>query len=142
MPQIRSENARIKRRVFSAVPPGHISLQLLSNSGRVPLKNAEFQIIIAPDRLESGTADDEGLIQIDNVPIGEYRMRLEGFSEQVVVPSSATDVERQPFRVPGYVLFRDPDAEGDDDGDTQEDTDTQEEIELTVVDNEDWEDQR
>ncbi len=137
MPLDRSNKIKIKNRTFSALPPGHISVQLFSNSGQVPLKDLTYRIVISVDRILEGNTDAEGVIEHESVPQGEYEMTLEGHDETVMVPSLPTDISRHPIRVSGFMLFSDDQPEPEE---AFEDYEAQEEIELNVVDDEDWED--
>lgn len=137
MPLDRSNKIKIKNRTFSALPPGHISVQLFSNSGQVPLKDLTYRIVISVDRILKGNTDAEGVIEHEGVPQGEYEMTLEGHDKTIMVSALPTDISRHPIRLSGFMLFTDDQPEPEE---AFEDYEAQEEIELNVVDDEDWED--
>lgn len=86
----------LKRRVrtFSPVPPGRISVVLLSNSGRVPLAGVKYRIKVSPDCTLSGTTSTAGLISHSPVPQGTYGMEVEGVVGEVLVPAFPREVMR------------------------------------------------
>lgn len=138
MPLDRSNKVKIKNRSFSALPPGHISVQLFSNSGQVPLKELGYRIMISVDRILEGQTDPEGLIEHDNVPQGEYEMTLEGHDETVMIPALSKDISRFAVRVPRFILFTDEEPEPDE---AFFDYESADEIELNApIDEEGWED--
>lgn len=137
MPLDRANRIKIKNRTFSALPPGHISVQLFSNSGKVPLKETGYRIGISSDRILEGQTDEEGVIEHDNVPQGEYEMTLADHDETVMVPALPNDVSRHPIRVSGFMLYTDDEPEPEE---AFDDYEVQEEVELNVIDEDDWED--
>jgi hypothetical protein len=137
MPLDRSNRVKIKNRSFSALPPGHISVQLFSNSGQVPLKELGYRIMVSVDRILEGQTDPDGVVEHDNVPQGEYEMTLEGHDETVMIPALPNEVSRHPIRVSGYMLYTDNEPEPEESFDDYE---AQEEVDLNAVDEEDWED--
>lgn len=102
-----------KVRTFSPVPPGHISVVLLSNSGRVPLANVKYRIRISPDCTLSGSTDAAGAIAHSPVPQGAHAMELEGMEGDILVPALPPDITNYELRVAGYMLGGD-DPEIDD----------------------------
>jgi len=96
----------LKRRVrtFSPVPPGHISVVLLSNSGRVPLAGVKYRIKVSPDCTLSGTTSTAGLISHSPVPQGTYGMEVEGVAGEVLVPAFPREVTDYELPVAGYML--------------------------------------
>jgi len=102
----KSDNAKVKKRTFRTAAAGHISVELYSNSGFAPLKNLKYRIIVSRDRVLEGTTDDQGHVHHDSVPIGEYSMELEGYDGSFKIPSLPIGVDREPIRVPGYMLFQ------------------------------------
>lgn len=135
---MNSERAeRIKRQTRSFVAlPGHISVVLLSNSGQVPLANLSYRIHITPDRVLEGRTAQDGLVSHENVPLGEYRLELEGFEGEAWVPSLPVETERYPLRIPGYFLFVDEEDISEEDFPEYED---EEELDLNAVDEGGWE---
>lgn len=120
MAKHRSDYLKQKEREFYVLPPGHISVVLVSNSGNVPLADTKVLVVTAKDRLE-GTTDKDGYVAFERVPIGEYKMLLPDLEATVVVPSVPTDVEKLPVCVAGFELFgKEPkvpsDVEESDDG--------------------------
>ena len=105
MNPLKSDNAKVKKRTFRTAAAGHISVELYSNSGFAPLKNLKYHIRVSRDCVLEGTTDDKGYVHHDSVPIGEYPMELEGYDGSVNIPSLPSGVDREPIRVPGYMLF-------------------------------------
>ncbi|MFH1686345.1 MAG: hypothetical protein ABIE70_02345 [bacterium] len=137
MPRETSENRKIKTRNFVALPPGHISVQLFSNSGQVPLADLGYRITISPERILKGTTSGEGVIEHDNVPLGEYPLKLDDSELNTMIPAVPKDEKRYPVRVIGYMLFVDDEQMADDDYDDWDDID---EMDLNSVDGDGWED--
>jgi hypothetical protein len=133
MPVERSDRAKRQSRTF-VVLPGHISVILLSNSGLVPLANLHYRLHLESDRVVEGTTDNDGFISQPDVPQGDYRIELEGSSTRYSISSLPTDVTRHPIRLP-YMLFQD-----DATDESLPEYEDSEEIELSNVDEEDWED--
>ena len=133
MPGERSDRVKQHSRSFVVVP-GHISVILLSNSGLVPLANLHYRLHLGADRVVDGTTDQDGFIAHADVPQGDYRIELEGSSTRYSIPSLPTDVTRHPIRLP-YMLFQD-----DATDESLPEYEDSEEIELSNVDEEDWED--
>jgi hypothetical protein len=100
-----TDDAKIKKRIFRTAAAGHISIELYSNSGFAPLKNLKYRIHIGSDHVLEGTTDDQGSVQHDNVPVGEYSMELEGYEGHIKIHSLPEGIDREPVRVPGYMLF-------------------------------------
>jgi hypothetical protein len=126
----KPDNTKVKKRTFRTAAPGHISVELYSNSGFAPLKNLKYRIRVSRDRILEGTTDDKGYIHHDNVPIGEYPMELEGYDGSVKIPSLPIGVDREPIRVPGYMLFHE-DSRCDE---PEDDSDYDDEILLGDLD--------
>ena len=137
MPDTRSEHIKIKARTFVALPPGHLSLILLSNSGQVPLSEVSYRIRISPGNVIDGTTDTDGKLQHDNIPLGEYQMSVEGVKQPIYVEATPTDITDCPVHVSGYMLFTDDDPPDDSEF---PDDDEEGEIILNEIDEEGWED--
>lgn len=137
MPDQRSEDIKVKSRTFIALPPGHLSLILLSNSGQVPLAEVSYRIRLSPGSVIDGTTDTEGKLQHDNIPLGEYEMLVDGADESIYVEATPTDITDSPVRVSGFMLFTEEEEIDEDDLPTDEDP---EEFILNDIDEEGWED--
>jgi len=133
----RADHGKVKSRTFVALPPGHLSLILLSNSGQVPLAEVNYRIRLSPGNVIDGTTDAEGKVQHDDIALGEYELSVEGPSSTVHVAATPTDISDNPVRVTGYMLFTDEDPPDDNDFPDVED---QDEIILNEIDEEGWED--
>ncbi len=104
MARTRSDYLKQKNREFFVLPPGHISVLLLSNSGTVPIADTKVVLVRQTERIEA-TTDKDGLVSVDKIPIGEYKLELPEFDAAVVVSAVPTDVEKVPVCVAGYELF-------------------------------------
>ncbi len=89
----------------------HISVLLRSNSGAVPLAQLEYSIAIDDGQTLTGKTDDDGLIQHDDVPPGDYPLTLDGKQVDLLVPTLPKYLEKRLTRVPNFYLF-DDDAGG------------------------------
>jgi hypothetical protein len=134
MPVERSDRVKQHSRTF-VVLPGHISVILLSNSGLVPLADLSYRLHLGSDRVIEGTTDGDGFLSHADVPVGDYRMELEGYRSEFTVPSMPTDVERYPLRVPGYMLFTDDTPE-----ESLPEYEESEELDLNDIDEAEWDD--
>jgi len=99
-----------KSKVFvkGPLPQGylsHISVLLRSNSGAVPLSNLAYRIHISESKILEGKTDKEGLVHHSNIPPGDYRMKIEGFEDEILVSTLPTHIVRRITRVPDYFLF-------------------------------------
>lgn len=100
----RSDYLKLKNRELFILPPGHISVILLFNSGSVPIADTKVVLVRTNERLE-GKTDKDGLVTFDKLPIDEYKLELPELDASVVVSSTPTDVEKVPVCVAGYELF-------------------------------------
>lgn len=75
----------------------HVSLLLRTNSGCVPIAGESYQLHL-DDRVVDGETDDDGLLQVDDVPSGDYRLEIGGISASV--PTLPRSVTRREFRIP------------------------------------------
>jgi len=137
MPDQRSNDLKIKSRTFIALPAGHLSLILLSNSGQVPLAEVAYRIRLSPGSVIDGTTDADGKLQHDNIPLGQYQMLVDGAPDPIYVEATPNDISDCPVRVSGYMLFAEDDDTDVDDLPTEEDP---EEFILNDIDDEGWED--
>lgn len=104
------------------LPPGHISVILLSNSGSVPVADTKCVLTTSDQRLE-GTTDSDGFVEFKELPIGEYKLELVDLDAVVFVPAVPKDTEKVPVCVAGYALFgKDPSDPEPEEG-TESDSD-------------------
>ncbi|MDI6766169.1 MAG: hypothetical protein QME52_05035 [Bacteroidota bacterium] len=129
---IDAQNTLILRTKLS-----HISLLLRSNSGAVPIANKSYRIHLPNNCVVEGRTDENGLIEYQNIPPGDYRLDIEGgFS--TVIPSTPQHITRCIMRIPEYFLFQEESYENLDQLSTDEES--EEEIVLREIDQEGWED--
>ncbi len=110
---IRSERVMRQSREFFAPPPCHISVQLRSNSGQVPLAEIQFYLRVSELRSEEGTTDSEGCLTVGNVPPGDYVLELPDKGFELLVSAIPATVDRTVVRVAGYMFDERNDDRGD-----------------------------
>ncbi len=110
---VRSERVMRQSREFFAPPPCHVSVQLRSNSGQVPLTDIPYHLRVSELRSEEGTTDSEGCLVVENVPPGDYVLELPDKEFELLVSAIPTTVDRTVVRVAGYMLDERDDGRGD-----------------------------
>lgn len=115
----------------------HISLLLRSNSGAVPLANKSYRIHLPNNCVVEGRTDENGLIEHQNVPPGDYQLDIEG-SFSTVIPSTPPHITRSIIRIPDYMLFQEESYE--DENQLSTDEESGQEIVIRDLDQEGWED--
>lgn len=92
----------------------HISVLLRSNSGAVALADRAYRVVVAPDRIVEGRTDAAGLVEIPDLPPGDYVLDVDGLSRPIKIPTTPARIVRRPTRVPDFLLFdREPDPPDD-----------------------------
>lgn len=83
----------------------HISLLLRSNSGAAPLVKVSYKIHLGGGQVLTGTTDEEGFLSHAGVPPGDYKMEIEGFESDILVPTVPLHIERRLTRIGGAFLM-------------------------------------
>jgi hypothetical protein len=89
----------------SVKPLSHISLLLRSNSGAAPIVNAKYKIHVGRGRVLDGTTDKDGFLRHAGIAPGDYKMDIEGFDGDILVPTLPLHLERRITRIAGFFLL-------------------------------------